>query len=273
MESIKTNLRLIEGNEPPQHENSHQLTVDLAAFEGPLDLLLHLIRELEVDVFDIPIVAITEQYLNYIHSMKKLELDIASEYLVMAATLIEIKTTMMLPKAPQSEVEIAEDPRQDLVDQLIAYQQYQEVGHILAEKQNDRALSYSKEPANLSGYQETIPMQGQQLTTEDLYKALEKMISRLKEQQPFQTKIVGDRYSIEDAMGLIADTFMSEDKRILSFYEVLSEQILTRERVVTLFLAMLELAKTGKITFCQEEIGGEIELRWQGGQHEFSRGN
>lgn len=265
MEMMNIDLRPIEDNEPRQHENSHQLTVDLAAFEGPLDLLLHLIRELKVDVFDIPIVVITEQYFNHIHSMQQLELDIASDYLVMAATLIEIKTAMMLPKAPQSEVEIAEDPRQDLVNQLIAYQQYQEVGQILAEKQNDRALSYSKEPANLSVYQEKIPMQGQPLTTADLYKALEKMISRLKEQQPFQTKIVGDRYSIEDAIGLISDTFMNKNQNILPFFEMLSEQVLTKERIVTLFLAMLELAKTGKIIFRQEKTGGEIELIWQGG--------
>lgn len=259
-------------NQQLKNTNKNELNVDLAAFEGPLDLLLHLIHELKVDIFDIPIVTVTEQYLTYIHSMENLEVNLASEYLVMAATLVEIKTKMMLPKPPKIELE-EEDPRQELVDQLIAYQQYREVSHLLADKQLERALSYPKEPANLAIYQDKIPLQGQKITTDDLYKALEKMVHRLKEQQPYQTKVIGDRYSIEDAISLIKDNFVNRNRYLLSFYDILEGQILTREVIVTFFLAILELVKAGKITFQQTDTLGDIELVWQGGTDEFSSSN
>lgn len=240
------------------------LTVDLAAFEGPLDLLLHLIHELEIDIFDIPIVEITEQYLQSIQALNSLELNIASEYLVMAATLIEIKTALMLPKTTQNPQEPEADPRQDLVEQLIAYQQFQQVSHILADKQHARALTYPKEPSNLAVYQEKIPLTGQQLTPADLYQALEKMLDRLAAQQPLQVEIPGDHYTINEAIILIAEAFTDASKNNLSFFEILKEKIVTRESLVTIFLAMLELAKSGRLIFLQENSGGDIKLVWQG---------
>ena len=111
----------------------------------------------------------------------------------MAATLLEIKTQMMLPKTPKEVVEEEDDPRDSLVEQLLAFQQYQEVSHILADKQAERSLEYTKQPSDLSAYQEKIPMTGRQLTPDDLYRAIQKMAFRLKNQQPIQTTIAGER--------------------------------------------------------------------------------
>ena len=117
-----------------------EYNVKIDAFEGPLDLLLHLINRLEIDIYDIPMAAITEQYLIYIHTMKELELDIASEYLVMAATLLAIKSKMLLPKHEEEleeDFEYEEDPRDDLVEKLIEYRKYKEAAQELKHLEED----------------------------------------------------------------------------------------------------------------------------------------
>jgi len=243
-------------------EKTSELTLDLAAFEGPLDLLLHLIKDLKVDIFDIPINIVTDQYLAYIHTYENLSLDIASEYLVMAATLLEIKTQMMLPKTPKmSDEEEDEDPRDALVEQLLAFQQYQEISHILADKQAERSLEYTKQPSDLSAYQVKIPMTGQQLTPDDLYRALQKMAFRLKNQQPIQTTISNDGYSVNMAMADIRQAFVTADKQILMFQEtVFAGKAPTRGYIVTLFLAILELVKANELYLYQETIVDDIQL-------------
>src|SRR5690625_3732718 len=114
---------------------AYQVKID--TFEGPLDLLLHLIKKFEIDIYDIPVAEITEQYMNYIQQMKKLELNIASEYLVMAATLLVLKSQMLLPKQELNEEidDYEDDPREDLVKRLIKYRQYKEVAYNLEEKE------------------------------------------------------------------------------------------------------------------------------------------
>lgn len=244
-------------------EHPTGLTLDLAAFEGPLDLLLHLIKELKVDIFDIPINLVTEQYLVYIHTYEDLSLDIASEYLVMAATLLEIKTKMMLPKTPKldDEEDEGDDPREGLVEQLLAFQQYQEVSHILAEKQSERALEYTKTPSDLSQYQKKIPMTGRQLTSDDLYRALQKMAFRLKNQQPIKTTIANDGYSVNTAMADIRQAFVDADKQILMFQEtIFTKKIQTKGQIVTLFLAILELVKSNELYLYQEDLKSDIQL-------------
>ncbi len=243
------------------NEMTNELTLDLAAFEGPLDLLLHLIKDLKVDIFDIPINLVTDQYLAYIHTYEELSLDIASEYLVMAATLLEIKTQMMLPKLPKADQAEDEDPRDSLVEQLLAFQQYQEISHILADKQAERSLEYTKQPSDLSSYQDKIPMTGRQLTPDDLYHALQKMAFRLKNQQPIQTTITGDAYSVSAAMDDIRQAFIESNKEILLFQDAVSSQkIQNRGQVVTLFLAILELVKSHELYLYQEYLTEDIQL-------------
>lgn len=243
------------------NEQTNGLTLDLAAFEGPLDLLLHLIKDLKVDIFDIPINLVTDQYLAYIHTYEALSLDVASEYLVMAATLLEIKTQMMLPKTPKEVVEEEEDPRDSLVEQLLAFQQYQEISHILADKQAERSLEYTKQPIDLSAYQAKIPMTGRQLTPDDLYRAIQKMAFRLKNQQPIQTTIAGELYSVSAAMADIREAFVSSNRNVLMFQDtVFIGKIHSRSQIVSLFLAILELVKSNELYLYQENLRADIQL-------------
>lgn len=243
------------------NDQTSELTLDLAAFEGPLDLLLHLIKDLKVDIFDIPINLVTDQYLAYIHTYEALSLDVASEYLVMAATLLEIKTQMMLPKTPKEAVEEEDDPRDSLVEQLLAFQQYQEVSHILADKQAERSLEYTKQPSDLSAYQEKIPMTGRQLTPDDLYRAIQKMAFRLKNQQPIQTTITGETYSVGTAMADIRQAFVEADRDVLMFQEaVFLGKVQSRSQIISMFLAILELVKSNELYLYQEDLRADIQL-------------
>src|SRR5690606_36920451 len=139
-----------------------EYNVKIEAYEGPLDLLLHLIKKLEIDIYDIPMSEITEQYLLYIHSMQVLELDIASEYLVMAATLLAIKSQMLLPKYEEDlddeilDEDYSSDPREELVAKLLEYRKYKEASLDLKEKEKERALMFTKAPSDLSDYASTI---------------------------------------------------------------------------------------------------------------------
>ena len=135
---------------------SYKIKID--AFEGPLDLLLHLINRLEIDIYDIPVAEITEQYVAYIHTMKELELDVASEYLVMAATLLAIKSKMLLPKhedewdEEEEEFLYEEDPRDELVMQLLEYKKYKEAAGEFKNLEAERELILTKTPIDLSPY-------------------------------------------------------------------------------------------------------------------------
>ena len=142
-----------------------QYNVKIDAFEGPLDLLLHLINHLEIDIYDIPVADITEQYLIYIHTMKELQLDVASEYLVMAATLLAIKSKMLLPN--HREIDFEEElrwkwkktPVKNLVERLIEYRKYKEIASDLKTLEEERGLLYTKPPSDLSEYAKEIEVE------------------------------------------------------------------------------------------------------------------
>jgi len=145
---------------------SSDINIKIDAFEGPLDLLLQLIKHLEIDIYDIPIAEVTAQYLNYIRAMKVLQLDIAGDYLVMAATLMAIKSKLLLPKQemnadPEDEVffESGEDPRDALVEQLLEYRKYKSAAALLKVKEEERSQYFSKEPTNLESLQEKVPLE------------------------------------------------------------------------------------------------------------------
>lgn len=163
-----------------------EINLKLDVFEGPLDLLLHLIQKLEIDIYDIPITAVTEQYMSYIHAMQTLELEVAGEYLVMAATLMAIKSQMLLPK---QELEIIddedffeeEDPREALVAQLLEYRKFKYAATVLHEKEEERKLYYTKEPMDMDDYKEedtTLPPN--QINTIDLFLAFHSMLEKKK---------------------------------------------------------------------------------------------
>lgn len=225
-----------------------EINIKLDVFEGPLDLLLHLIQHLELDIYDIPIATITEQYLHYIDTMQTLELEVAGEYLVMAATLMAIKSQMLLPKPELPEIEEleeGEDPRDALVEQLLEYRKYKYVAQTLHAKEEDRSLFYTKEPMNLSPYQSEVPkLDPNRFNTIDLFLAFHQMLEKRKQQGPLETTVAGEDVSIDDKIHLIQSQ-LRLNRSGLQFEDFFNAA--TKSEVVTTFMAMLEMMKKGTI--------------------------
>lgn len=242
-----------------------EINLKLDVFEGPLDLLLHLIKKLEIDIYDIPIAAVTEQYMSYIHAMTTLELEVAGEYLVMAATLMAIKSQMLLPK---QELEIiddegipeGEDPREALVTQLLEYRKYKYAATLLHEKESERSLYYTKEPMDVDAYKEENPLLApNQINTIDLFLAFHAMLEKKKSRQPMETTVASDDVSIEEKISVISDKMCQMKKGVaVAFDDFFSSY--SKQEIVTTFMALLELMKTGDIHVQQEDNYGTILL-------------
>ena len=237
--------------------------VKIDAFEGPLDLLLHLINRLEIDIYDIPVSEITEQYLIYIHTMKELQLDVASEYLVMAATLLAIKSKMLLPKHEEEELEdefgmeMEEDPRDELVERLIEYRKYKEAAEELKEREQDRSLMYTKPPADLSEYVNDSQQEKADLNVSlyDMLGALQKLLRRKKLQRPLSAKVARQEIPIEKRMSEIVDQLRNfKGKKKFTDLFPISD----REHIVVTFLAVLELIKRKEIQVEQDRNFSDI---------------
>lgn len=237
--------------------------VKIDAFEGPLDLLLHLINRLEIDIYDIPVAQITEQYLIYIHTMKELKLDIASEFLVMAATLLAIKSKMLLPKNEEmiedmdNEVPYDEDPRDELVERLIEYRKFKEAANDLKSMEEERSLMYTKPPSDLSDFAKEKQPEKAELNVSlyDMLAAFQKLLRRKKLQRPMSTKIARQEISIEKRMSEIMDE-LKHLKGRKNFNDLFSYP--EKEHVVVTFLAILELIKRKEIDVEQQENFGDI---------------
>ena len=221
-------------------------------FEGPLDLLLHLIKENKMDIFDIEINLITEQYLKYINNMEKVNLEI-SEYLVLASELIEIKAKMLLPKKKQEMEVEEEDPREELVNKLLEYQAYKEISKDLKEKEELRSEIYTKAPEKYSNYQEEeTTFEGGSVNL--LIDAFKKFLIRKEEEKPLNTKVTKKGISVSSRRHEIKNLLKEKGK--VSFYQMFS--IRSREYIVVTFLAILEMAKNKELIIHQEGIYDEI---------------
>ena len=221
-------------------------------FEGPLDLLLHLIKENKMDIFDIEINLITEQYLKYINNMEKVNLEI-SEYLVLASELIEIKAKMLLPKKKQEMETEEEDPREELVNKLLEYQAYKEISKDLKEKEELRSEIYTKAPEKYSNYQEEeTTFEGGSVDL--LIDAFKKFLIRKEEEKPLNTKVTKKGISVSSRRHEIKNLLKEKGK--VSFYQMFS--IRSREYIVVTFLAILEMAKNKELIIHQEGIYDEI---------------
>lgn len=241
------------------------LEVKLEAFEGPLDLLLHLIEKNKVDIYDIPIVEITEQYLEYIRCMETEDMNVMSEFLVMAATLLDIKCRMLLPKEVNEDGE-EEDPRAELVQKLLEYKMYKYMSYELKDMQVDAEKSMYKEmtlPEEVQAYRP--PVDYEELigdtTLAKLHEIFKSVIRRREDKiDPVRSnfgKIEKDEVNIEEKSGYVQD-FIRGHKRF-SFRELLEKQHSKMEVIVT-FLVVLELMKMGKVTVEQESIDDEITV-------------
>lgn len=242
-----------------------ELTVKLQVFEGPLDLLLHLLDKNKVNIYDIPIVEITNQYMEYIREMKRQDLNVMSEFLVMAATLIDIKSKMLLP-SKETEEEEAEDPRAELVEQLLEYKMYKCISYELKDRQMDAEKVMFKEPTipdEVAAYEEPVDLE--ELMADVTLKKLNdifKSIMRKQEDKidPVRSKfgkIEKEEVSLSDKMVYLEQYAMTHPH--FSFRSLLEARCGKMEIIVT-FLAVLELMKMGKITIYQDKIFDDIRI-------------
>ena len=216
-------------------------------FEGPLDLLLHLIKINEMDIMDIQIEEITKQYVEYLESQEKLNIEIASEYLVMASELIEIKSKMLLPNEKMDEEEEEIDPREELIQSLLEYEAYKKLSYVLEEKGENRSLIYTKLPENINNYVEDIDITNEG-EIEDLINAFKLFLDRKSKSKPLKTRVTLKEISVSSRCLEIRDVLKKKKK--VSFFELFSVD--TKEYVVATFLAILEMCKNKELKIKQD---------------------
>jgi segregation and condensation protein A len=235
-----------------------QMVLHLPIFEGPLDLLLHLVRENRVSITDIPIALITDQYLEYLRMMEELDLDIASEFLVMAATLLEIKSRMLLPKPPRAEGEDEEeDPRAELVARLVEYQKYKALVETLQTWEAERKQWFFRSPdAPVPDYELPIPLG--ELTPQHLLRALERLLAEAVDIPPPAILTPRKKLSLRLRMVEVWRRIHTAAEGLR--FEQLLDAPFTRWEVLLTFLAVLELMRQGRVEARQEELFGEITL-------------
>lgn len=225
-------------------------------FEGPLDLLLHLIKESKMDIMNIEIEKITDQYMAYLDSQEKMNLEIASEYLVLASELIEIKSKLLLPnvKLDEEGEEVEEDPREELVRRLLEYQAYKEITKELQKREEIRSQIYTKIPENYSNYCDGKVEVKVEYEIDDLVNALKNYLLRKQESKPVNTKVTVNEITVSSRRHDIRNIL--KKKRRISFFELFP--IVSKDYIVATFLAVLEMAKSQELVIKQDENFGEI---------------
>lgn len=247
--------------------------VKLEAFDGPLDLLLHLIEKNKVDIFDIPIVLITEQYLDYVSKMDKRDMDVMSDFLVMAATLVRIKSKMLLPKDEEDQEE-AEDPREELVERLLEYKIYKYASYELKDRQIDAGKLFFKKPTlpdEVKDYKEEIDYD--ELLSDVTLTKLQSIFDSVMQKQvdkidPIRSKfgeIEKEEINIEDQMIFVEEYAMLH--KSFSFKKLL-EKGSGKGYIIITFLSILELMKTGKLKVEQDDIFDDIYITYCGSKKE-----
>lgn len=241
------------------------IPVKLPVFEGPLDLLLHLIESNKIDIYDIPIVMITDQYMEYIRAMEARDLNVMSEFLVMAATLLEIKAKMLLPAEVDEEGEEI-DPRAELVERLLEYKMYKYMAFELKDRQSLAAKALYKEatiPKEVESYIEPVDLSELvgDMTLKKLHEIFRSILRKQEDKiDPVRSgfgTIEKEEVSLEDKISYV-EGYVAKQRRC-SFRSLLkSEAGKSRMHVIVTFLAVLELMKTGRLLVRQEEAFGEI---------------
>lgn len=227
---------------------SDKYVVTIDNFDGPLDLLLHLIKEQDIDIYDIKIEDITKQYLDYIRHMKELNLEIASEYLVMASELIEMKSKMLLPKKREKEDDdYEEDPRELLIERLLAYKKYKEVTSEFKDLELTRKMVFTREPDNLNRYVKEDES-SEELGVADLIDAFNNLLKRKELDRPIATKITKKELSVAEKVNKIKNILRNKKK--INFEDIF--EVSTKEEVIISFLSVLEMVKKDEILLTQE---------------------
>ena len=230
-----------------------EINLKIDDFEGPLDLLLHLIKEKKMDLLNLKIEVIIDEYLKFIDEMERMNLDIASSYLVMASELIEMKSRLLLPRNEEEDEE-EEDPKEQLVNRLIEYQKYKDLTEDFKELESERKQIYTKLPESLKEYSENKVINNSDLTLDDLLLAFQKFLERKKLEEPLNTKVTQREMSVEERVYSIKKILKT--KKRVNFLELFD--VLNKEYVVVTFLAILEMARKNELKISQEEKYGDI---------------
>lgn len=235
--------------------------IKINEFEGPLDLLLHLIKKSNINIYDISIDEITKQYLDYINQMEQLNINIASEYILMAAELMEIKSRSLLPSKTEEIDEDTEEEitKENLINRLIEYQKYKEITSEFKSLEQNRKQIYIKSPENITSmYNGKITNDGS-VTIEDLMEALKKFQERKEKEKPLSTKVTRKEYSVrkrkEDVKKYLKEKGKSEFTELFSEYN--------KSYIVVTFMSILELVKEEEIFIKQEKNFDKIYLELQ----------
>ena len=230
------------------------MDIKLKDFEGPLDLLLHLVSKYQMDIYDVPITEVIEQYLAYISTLQAMRLEVAGEYMVMASQLMLIKSRKLLPKVAEV-TDLEDDLEQDLLSQIEEYRKFKLLGEQLEVKHQERAQYYSKAPTELI-YEDAELVHDK--TTIDLFLAFSTLLTKKKEEfSKSHTTILRDEYKIEDMMVIVREALVEDQQLCL---QDLFKETKDLQEVITLFLATLELIKTQEILLIQKESFGDIYL-------------
>lgn len=234
--------------------------VKLDAFEGPMELLVHLIQVNKIDIYDIPIAALTEQYMAYLAAMREFNIEVASEFLVMAATLLLIKSRMMLPKPPkETEEDEAADPREELVQRIIEYQRYKKVSLAMEERAEAAERYVGRAPTELPA--RLAPPTG--LSAQALWEAFRKVLAVKHELTIPEAIVAHEEYRVEDQMRMIVARLLAARGGAVDFEDLFAEG--TRDELVATFLAMLELIRRRMILVRQPALFAPIRVELREG--------
>lgn len=233
--------------------------IHLESFEGPLDLLLHLIERNRIDIYDIPIALLTEQYMDYLAKFKEFNIEIASEFLVMAATLLHIKSKILLPDVKINDtVEETEDidPRKELVDRLLEYRRYKEISNVLGEMAQEAGQRFFREASALPV--KHLPPHG--LDIKHLWRAFQNVLEANIDKEPMIANVSREQYTIEDKINELLSILKKHNGNIC--FNNIFQSKTSKTELITLFLAMLELIKIKRITVYQTGIFSPIYLKF-----------
>ena len=237
-------------------DSNYKVCLDI--FEGPLDLLLYLIKKDEVDIQSVSIERITKQYLNYIETFKMLNIDLASEFIVMAANLMYIKSRTLLPKMEQPPEEDAEedDPRWELIRQLIEYKKFKDVAGFLSQKETEQEDYFAHQPEKVAPLPEAELEPLPDVNVFDLIRAFQNVLKRFEEATDLG-EIVDERYTVSDKIEFLLSAL--KPGMSLTFFS-LFENSTSKTEVIVTFMALLELMKMNQFTIRQDIHMGEIEI-------------
>lgn len=223
--------------------------IKIDAFEGPLDLLLHLIKEKNVDIYDISIEEITKSYLDYINKMEELNINVASSYLVMAAELMEIKSKSLLPKVENEEDNEEEEvSRENLINKLVEYKKYKEMTEVFKELEINRNNIYIKPPENINNYINN-EIYNEEIEIDKLVEAMKNFLNRKELEKPLKTKITNKEYSVKERKNSIRNII--RNKKRVEFTELFEEY--NKSYIAVTFLSVLELAKEHELKISQDK--------------------